>query len=188
MKIQQSIKSFFALGATIIGLAAIAFGQTQITPQPLRFASFGLQTLDAGRTARLNVIHTAPVSSRTPDSPTAEPVRYTVRADFDVYSVRAGDSSVRFLRRVSREATLAAGEGLTLDFTQAAGDGSVRVASNVYIKRVGASETADNAASVSVSLEVRTRESTLLLLPGTIRGFNPQPDPPHELIVGNRFD
>ena len=42
-------------------------------------------------------------------------------------------------------------------------------------------ETADNAAPVSVSLEVRTREGTLFLLPGTIRGFNPQPDPPHEL-------
>jgi hypothetical protein len=180
MNIQGSIKSFFALGAIIIALTVAAFGQTTAMTQRLRFASFGLQTLDAGRTARLSVVHTAPVSSRATDSPTVEPVRYAVRADFDVYSVRA-DGNVRFLRRVSREATLAAGDGLTLDFTQSASDGSVRVASNVYIKRVGASETEDNAASVGVSLEVRNREGTMFLLPGTIRGFNPQPDPPHEL-------
>ena len=182
MKIQQSIKSFFAVGAIILGLTAAAFGQTEPPAQRLRFASFGLQTLEAGRTARLSVIHHALPGG----TPTGEPVRYSVRADFDVYSVRAADGSVRFLRRVSRQATLAAGEGLSLDFTPttATGDGSVRVASAVYIKRVGVSETADNAAPVSVSLEVRTREGTLFLLPGTIRGFNPQPDPPLELTDG----
>jgi hypothetical protein len=179
MNIQQSIKSFFALGTIIIALTVAAFGQTTSVTQRLRVASFGLQTLDAGRTARLNVIHNALPGN----APAGEAVRYAVKANFDVYSVRASDGTVRFLRRVSREATLFAGEGLTLDFTppSTSGDGSVRVASAVYIKRVGESETADNAESVSASLEIRNREGTMFLLPGTIRGFNPQPDPPHEL-------
>ena len=179
MNIQQAIKSFFAVGAIVIGLTAIAFGQSEPITQRLRIASFGLQTLETGRTARLSVIHNALPAGM----PNGEPVRYAVKADFDVYSVRPTDGSIRFFRCFSREATLLAGEGLSLDFTPPVitGNGSVRVASAVYIKRVGESETADDAASVSVSLEVRTREGTLFLLPGTIRGFNPQPDPPHDL-------
>ena len=57
MKIQQTIKSFFAIGAILIGLTAAAFGQTEPPEQRLRIASFGLQTVEAGRTARLSVIH-----------------------------------------------------------------------------------------------------------------------------------
>jgi hypothetical protein len=185
MSIQQAIKSIFVFGAILIGLTNV-FGQTAPTPtpQPIRAASFGLQTLDTGRTGRLSVVHAPPLTASPTTSASA---RYAVRADFDVYSVRT-DGSVRFLRRISREATIAAGEGLTLDYSPTAGDGSVRVASTVYMQRLGETESPDTAPAISVSLEVRTRETTLFLLPGTIRGFNPQPDPPRELIVGSRFD
>lgn len=154
------------------------------TPQPIRAASFGLQTLEAGRTARLSVVHAPPLIASPTTSASA---RYAVRADFDVYGVRS-DGSVRFLRRISRETTIAAGEGLTLDYSPTAGDGSVRVASTVYLQRLGETESPDTAPAVNASLEVRTQQGTLFLLPGTIRGFNPQPDPPRELIVGSRFD
>lgn len=101
-----------------------------------------------GRTARLSVVHAPPL---TASPTTGASARYSVRADFDVYSVRS-DGSVRFLRRQSREATIAAGEGLTLDYTASAGDGSVRVASTVYMQRLGETESPDLAPSVNVSL------------------------------------
>ncbi len=186
MKIQQAIKSLFALSLVLLGFT-FAFGQPAPTPtpQPIRAASFGLQTLEAGRTARLSVIHAMPLTNNLPTP--AAPARYAVRGDFDIYSVRA-DGSVRFLRRISREATLLAGEGLTFDYTPTAGDGSVRVASTVYLQRIGETERLDTAAAINASLEVRTREGTLFLFPGTIRGFNPQPDPPRELLGSSQFN
>lgn len=128
--------------------------------------------------------HSAPLNTSPTTSASA---RYAVRADFDVYTVRS-DGSMRFLRRVSRETILAAGDGLTLDYSPAAGESGLRVSPSVYIQRLGETEKPDTAPSVSVSLEVRTQQGTMFLLPGTIRGFNPQPDPPRELIVGSRFD
>lgn len=173
--------------AILFFISAITItAQTAQTPtlQPIRAAAFGLQTLDTGRTARLSVVHAQPLAASPTTSVSA---RYAVRADFDVYTVRT-DGSVRFLRRISREATIAAGEGLTLDYSPATGDGSVRVSSTVYMQRLGETESPDTAPAISVSLEVRTRETMVFLLPGTIRGFNPQPDPPRELLGGNRFD
>lgn len=180
------MKTIISVAALFIFTAISAMAQTSPTPtpQPIRAASFGLQTIESGRLARLSVINAPPLHV----SPTTgASARYAVRADFDLYAVRT-DGSVRFLRRVSREAVLASGEGLTLDYSPAAGDGSVRVASTVYLQRLGETENPDTAPAISVSLEVRTRESSVFLLPGTIRGFNPQPDPPRELIVGSRFD
>lgn len=170
----------------IIASAFAAIGQTAptSTPQPIRAASFGLQTLETGRTARLNVVHSSPLTSVSPNS---VPVRYAVRADFDIYAVRT-DGSLRILRRVSREALLAEGEGLTFDYASSSSDGNVRISPSVYIQRLGETERPDTAPSVTISLEVRTQQGTQFLLPGTIRGFNPQPDPPRELIVGSRFD
>lgn len=164
-------------------ISALAQTAPTSTPQPIRAASFGLQTLETGRTARLNVVHGAPLTSVSPSN---IPVRYAVRADFDVYTVRT-DGSLRIMRRVSREAMLAEGEGLTFDYASPA-SGNVLVSPSVYIQRVGETERPDTAPSVNISLEVRTQQGTLFLLPGTIRGFNPQPDPPRELIVGSRFD
>lgn len=180
------MKKIYLIAALFIISTISALAQTAPTPtpQPIRAAAFGLQTLDTGRTVRLSVVHAPPLAVYPTTSASA---RYAVRADFDIYTVRT-DGNVRFLRRVSREAVLAAGEGLTLDYSAAAGDGSVRVASTVYLQRLGETENPDTAPSINVSLEVRTRESSLFLLPGTIRGFNPQPDPPRELIVGSRFD
>jgi hypothetical protein len=179
------MKKIYLIAALFVISTASALAQTAPSPnpQPIRAASFGLQTMETGRTARLNVIHSAPLAISPTTGATA---RYAVRADFDVYAVRT-DGSVRFLRRLSREATLAAGEGLTFDHSPATGDGNVRVASTVYIQRLGETETPDLAPAISVSLEVRTRETTVFMLPGTIRGFNPQPDPPRELIVGSRY-
>lgn len=180
------MKKIYLIAPLFIISTASALAQTAPTPtpQPIRAAAFGLQTLETGRTARLNVVHSAPLTSV---SPNAVPVRYAVRADFDVYMVRS-DGSLRILRRVSREAMLAEGEGLTFDYASSSSDGNVRVSPSVYIQRVGETERTDTAPSVSVSLEVRMQQGTLFLLPGTIRGFNPQPDPPRELIIGNRFD
>lgn len=179
------MKKIYLIATLFIISTVSVFAQTAPTPtpQPIRSASFGLQTLDAGSTARLNVVHSAPL---TYVSPNAVPIRYAVRADFDVYTVRT-DGSLRILRRVSREAILAEGEGLSFDYASPA-NGNVRVSPSVYIQRLGETERSDTAPSVNISLEVRTQQGTQFLLPGTIRGFNPQPDPPRELIVGSRFD
>lgn len=180
MQIQLSVTRIAIACAIALGFAAVCAAQPTSAVQPLRFASFGVQTLDAGRTARLSVIHNA-----LPGNPAAgAPVSYAAKAYFDVYSIRASDGALRFLRRVTREAILLPGEGFSFDFVGPAttiGDGSVRVASTVYVKRMTESSLLDEAAPVSVSLEIRDRSGSLLLLPGTLRGFNPQPDPPHEI-------
>lgn len=178
------MKKIYFIVALLIISNVSAMAQTTPTPQPIRAAAFGLQTLEAGRTVRLSVVNAPPL---TLSSTAGTSARYAVRADFDLYSVRT-DGSVRFSRRLSREAVLASGEGLTFDYSPTMSEGSVRITSTVYMQRLGETESPDMAPAVSVSLEVRTRETTVFLLPGTIRGFNPQPDPPRELISGTRFD
>ncbi len=118
--------TFIAFFIIASAFAAIAQTAPTPTPQPIRAAAFGLQTLETGRTARLSVVHAPPLAV-SPTTSASASARYAIRADFDVYTVRT-DGSLRFLRRVSREAVLAAGEGLTLDYSAAVGDGSVRVA------------------------------------------------------------
>lgn len=175
---------FIATLFIISTVSAMAQTAPTPTPQPIRAAAFGLQTLETGRTARLSVVHATPLIASPTTSASA---RYAVRADFDVYTVRT-DGSVRFLRRLSREAVLAAGDGLTLDYSPAAGESGLRIVPTVYVQRLGETASPDTSPALSASLEVRDREGTVFLLPGTIRGFNPQPDPPRELIVGSRFD
>lgn len=178
IKFLTAIFAFFLIfsgsGITALSQSANAAGDGSV-----RVARFGLQTLDCGRSLRLNVLNSAVAE---PDNNSRhETETYRVRLTFDVYAASAGDGSVRLLRSVSRTATLRAAEGITFDFGSAAGcDGSVRVAASALISAAGnaGNRRESRARSVSATLEIRESEKTIFSLPGVIRGFDPQPDPP----------
>lgn len=115
---------------------------------------------------------------------------------FDIYELEpadpghpsAGDGSVRNLRlarQESRTFLLRPGQGATLEIE------ATRLGETVGAwvlaspppesVRPGDSPAPDPIrAAVVTSLEVRQGNSTVLVLPGTTRGFNPQPDPPRD--------
>ena len=171
--------------ALLTGFGSVAFGQTSPREwgDPHVVASkFGLQTLDFGRTLRLNVLNEVPLNQEgiTVQAQAAE--QYRVMLIFDLYtgagdgSVRLGDGSVRFLRRVSQVGTIKAGEGISLDFSEVTGDGSVLVAATALIRKI--SGNPNQTPSLTTSLEIREGGRSIFSFPGSIKFFNPQPDPP----------
>ena len=110
-----------------------------------------------------------------------KPTRWTLAFDVYVPAVKTEDgntrsaSTLRFLRRESIDVSLGAGEAATFDLPGAEGTRIVPVV-------IGFDETrALGDGSVRTGLEVREASRTIFLLPGPIRGFNPQPDPPKDL-------
>ncbi len=176
MNIRKNIFTAIALGAFIVSQFAVVFGQTEPRTEPrIRAAFFGLHSFSAGRTARLNVINVVLGVPPEPDR------LRQVTLVFDIYAQAAGDGSVRpvrFLRRVSRSVTLAPGEGVSFDFTAQAADGSVLVAATAFVTREGSPPEPVQPVAVISTLEILQGGRTLFILPGTIRGFDPQPEPP----------
>lgn len=134
-------------------------------------------SLTSAQTARLTIVDARSIKSE--DTSSLKPARWTLA--FDVYApaVQTDDgkreaSRLRFLRRESIDVTLGAGEGATFDLPGAEGTRIVPV----VIGFDGTRALGDG--SVRTGLEVREASRTIFLLPGTIRGFNPQPDPPRE--------
>lgn len=132
-------------------------------------------SLTSAQTARLTIVDTR--GARSQD---VKPTRWTLA--FDVYgpAVKTDDgdtreaSRLRFLRRESIDVSLNPGEGASFDLPGAEGTRVVAVV-------IGKDETrALGDGSVRTGIEVREASRTIFLLPGTIRGFNPQPDPPRE--------
>jgi hypothetical protein len=169
---------------------------------------FGLHTLSGVQTLRLSVVNARlndppdPVHDGETDPP--DPIRTRrVTLAFDVYAQdppepgidgTAGDGSVRNLRlvrRVSRTFELRPGQAAALDFTASTEGETVGAwvlgqppdpvrAANPPDPIRDSNPPEPIRFAVMTSLEVREGNSTKMVLPGTTRGFNPQPDPPRE--------
>ena len=199
-----------ALAAGIVGFVAAvprAEMKSSAAPQAAQPVSrvqtsvFGLQTLARSQTLRLSVVNSElgeppELSHDGGGSPPAPARARRVTLAFDIYdraseppdpNRSSGDGSVRNLqivRRISRTFNLRPGQAavLEIDGTRA-GDavGAWVLGEPPHPSTPGEAEPLDPSRSaVSASLEMRQGNSTQFVLPGTTRGFNPQPDPPRE--------
>ena len=199
-----------ALAAGIVGfVAAVPRAEMKSSAAPqaappvsrVQTSVFGLHTLARSQSLRLSVVNSglgeSPEPSHDGEGNSPEPVRARrVTLAFDIYDRASdpsdpgrssGDGSVRNLqivRRVSRTFNLRPGQAAVLEIDGArAGDavGAWVLGEPPEPSTPGEAEPPDPGRSaVSASLEVRQGNSTQFVLPGTTRGFNPQPDPPRE--------
>jgi hypothetical protein len=202
----RSIIIIAFIAITIGSTWRTALGQTNdIPPRPQRaqITVYGPHTLSRTQTLHLTVVNAALSEPPDPSTPgegePPDPIRpRRVTLAFDIYaraseppdpnhSTADGDGSVRTLRlmrRVSRTFMLRPGQGATLEIEGArAGDavGAWVLGEPPDPNTPGESEPPDPIRSaVTTSLEVRQGNSTQFILPGTTRGFNPQPDPPRD--------
>lgn len=130
MKTRNAFSSALILGALVVGLVTVAavwkalpvgaIGEVDGRPQ------FGIVSLAAGQTARLNVVNTRAIDPE--DATSGDGSVRKVTLAFDVYApVAATDDGGgratsfvtrrRFLRRESVEVTLGPGEAASFDFT-----------------------------------------------------------------------
>ena len=157
-------------------------------------SDFGFVDLGAGQTARLNVVNIRRSPPPDPDQPPPDPENPSgirrVRLSFDIYvqpppepDAPACITRYRFLRRQSCDVTLMPGEAASLDFIAAE---DVKVAASISSlggpdTRAGdpiPTERLTPEPHLAPMLEVREGARTLFVVPGVIKGFNPQPDPP----------
>jgi hypothetical protein len=149
---------------------------------------FGFIDLGVGQTARLNVVNLRRQPPPEPDSPPPDPERLArrVRLAFDIYVSPPPDpdapscvTQYRFLRRESCDVVLRPGEAASFDFLAAQ---DMKVAASIH--SLGGPDTREGGDKLtpephlSPILEVREGLRTIFVVPGTIKGFNPQPDPP----------
>lgn len=167
-------------------------------------SDFGFIDLGAGQSARLNVVNLRRQPPPDGDSPPPDPDQpppdpdqpppdpenpsrvQRVRLSFDIYIQPPPEPDApscvtryRFLRRESCDVVLRPGEAASFDFTAGA---DMKVAAS--IRSLGGPDTREGGSQLTPEphlapmLEVREGARTLLVVPGTIKGFNPQPDPP----------
>ena len=163
-------------------------------------SDFGFVDLGASQTARLNVVNLRRQPPPDPDSPPPDPDQpppdperpgnsshaRRVRLSFDIYvqpppepDAPACITRYRFLRRESCDVVLLPGEAASFDFTAAQ---DMKVAASIH--SLGGPDTREGGSRVTPEphlapmLEVREGARTLFVVPGVIKGFNPQPDPP----------
>ena len=173
------------VGGLIVSQFAVGVAQTQPrNERHIRAAFFGLHSLAPGRTARINIVNAVLGVPPEPDrpgetNPPGPDRRRRVTLMFDVYAQTADGSvrTLRFLRRVSRNLTLAPGEAVSFDFTAQAADGSVLVAATAFVSRAGSPPEPDQPVAVISTLEILQGARTLFTLPGLLRGFDPQTEP-----------
>lgn len=157
-----------ALAAFLICQSANIFGQTA-AETPLESALFGMHNLSAGQTARLSVVIRKPIS----DSEIIPCVR--AKVVFDVYEIPPPDAvRPRFVRRIEREELLETGEAAQFNFPAAASGNLINA--SVFVYRGDEKEPVRGAATSTLQIVESGR--TILTLPGIIKGFDPQPDPP----------
>jgi len=183
MKIRNRYSNALTLGALIVGLVTVAAVWNAIPVSAIREVDgrpqFGVISLAAGQTARLNVVNTQAVE---PDD-SGRSLKVTLA--FDIYapapstddaSGRASScvSKQRFLRRESCEVTLRPGEAASLEF--AAPEGT-RIRAMMFGEVEGKKNGID-AANLRSTLEVTEAGRTIFVHPLAAVGFNPQPDPP----------
>lgn len=148
-----------------------SFGQERTAPEN-EATFFGMQTMTAGQTLRLAVVNRQVLT----EGEILPSVR--VRVVFDIYEAIPPDQQrLRFARRVERTLTLEPGEAVSLDFN-ASRMGGERISVTVFTQPEDTEATQRIRGTATATLEVRESARTLFTLPGLIRGFDPQPDPP----------
>ena len=195
MKTRKTFTSALALTVLAVGIALFVATwptrQVQAIQDSEDFPSdFGFIDLGAGQTARLNVVNLRRQPPPEPDSPPPDPETLRVRLAFDVYvspppepDAPACITRYRFLRRESCDVVLRPGEAASYDFTALA---DAKVAASIQSlggpdTRAGdpiPTEKLTPEPHLAQMLEVREGTRTLFVVPGVIKGFNPQPDPP----------
>ena len=189
MKTRNRLSSALMLGALVIGLVTIAAVWNAIPAKAIkevdRGPQFGVISLAAGQTARLNVASAVALGEVE-----GRPVRATkVTLAFDVYAPAiatestATDAAVcvnklEFLRRESCEVTLRPGEVASLEFTAPQG---TRISAVMFGEVEGKKKGTDDP-SLRATLEVMEAGRTIFVHPGAAVGFNPQPDPPGQPV------
>ncbi len=198
MKARNTLSKALVVGALIaVTLVVAAIWQpegAQAGPSPHMRANFGVISLAPGQSARLNVVNTI-------DDPNARPEdgRGTrqVTLSFDIFYVEpespdrpaasiSGDeltscvSKHQFTERQSCDAMLGPGEAASFDFTNTT-EMLVKISPAAAVMfedvHVGKGRGIDEP-NIMPTLEVMERARTLFVLPGVLKGFNPQPDPP----------
>lgn len=200
MKTRKRLTSALALIALVVALAlANVMWQTRevraIQNSEDFPSDFGFIDLGAGQTARLNVVNLRRQPPPDPDSPPPDPEigsrhALRVRLAFDIYVQQPPEPDApscitryRFLRRESCDVVLRPGEAAAFDFTAVA---DAKVAASIHSlggpdTRAGdpiPTERLTPEPHLAPMLEVREGARTLFVVPGVIKGFNPQPDPP----------
>lgn len=202
MKTRNTFTNALALIALVTVLAFInsvwQTRQVQAIQDSEDFPSdFGFTDLGAGQTARLNVVNLRRQPPPDGDQPPPEPDQpppdpenpsqiQRLRLSFDIYVSPPPEPDApscitryRFLRRESCDVALLPGEAASFDFI--AGE-DVKVAASIH--SLGGPDTREGESRVTPEphlapmLEVREGARTLFVVPGVIKGFNPQPDPP----------
>jgi hypothetical protein len=175
-----------AVGAVIIGAfwpdgRVAAIGNPDIRPE------FGLVSLAAGQTARLNAVGLG--GPDTIGDPNERARRVTLA--FDIYGISDPNDSpspispddtarlthLRFRQRISRVVTLKPGEAASLDYVAATDGTSINA---VMVGDVENTPSPRRAAQADIvpTLEVMQGGRTLFTHPALVKLFNPQPDPP----------
>jgi hypothetical protein len=190
----------------VMGVLLIAAWQSRqvqaVRDSEERLSDFGFIDVGAGQTARLNVVNLRrqPPPDRDspppdpdqpppdPESPPPDPESHArrVRLAFDIYIQPPPEPDApaciiryRFLRRESCDVVLRSGEAASFDFTAV---GDAKVAASIH--SLGGPDTREGDSQLTPEphltpiLEVREGTRTLFVVPGVIKGFNPQPDPP----------
>ena len=195
MKARSPLMSTLALISLVAGLTfVIAAWQTRqakaITNTEERRSEFGFVDLGAGQTARLNVMNLRRTPPPEPDTPPPDPDAQLVRLSFDIYVSPPPDPEApscvtryRFLRRESCDVVLMPGEAASFDFTAT---DNAKVAAS--ISSLGGPDTREGSSQLTPEphlapmLEVREAARTVFVVPGVVKGFNPQPDPPGGVV------
>jgi hypothetical protein len=193
MKARKTFTSALVITALAVVIAVFVAAwqsqQVQALQDSQNFPSdFGFIDLGAGQTARLNVINLRRQPPPDGDSPPPDPETLRVQLAFDIYVQPTPEPDApscvtryRFLRRESCEVVLMPGEAASSDFTAIQ---DMKVAAS--IRSLGGPDTREGDSRVTPEphlapiLEVREGTRTLFVVPGVIKGFNPQPDPPGE--------
>lgn len=169
MKLKNKFIAPFALAAFVALLTVNAFGQTGV----VQSTDFGMHRFAPGQTAAVSVVNRRPLN----ETEIIPCVRVLVVAD--VYETNFPEfAKTRLLRRVAREERLAAGEALSFNFLPSrSADSSVSV--SVLVFRESDADAPDAIRrAVTATLAVTENGRSIYTLPGIIKGFDPQPDPP----------
>jgi hypothetical protein len=170
---------FWFLLLCVVLISAVLIGWLVPQAQAIRDGEnvFGLTTLNAGQTLRLNAVNAGNGRGA---------VRVTMR--FDIYSLGGPDTingsvctgasvaactnNLRPIRRESCTISLESAGAATCDIT--AREPNTFVNTALLIEQ----SEPDSQTTILPSLEVRENNRTVYVHPGVIRGFNPQPDSP----------
>lgn len=175
MNIRKKFIGFFIIAVLTVSAFAFIWQIQKVNARRNGERSFGIVSLNAGQTARFNVVSLNNSTSR----------RMTLA--FDIYSLGGPDTisgsadrenavaactnNLRFVRRESCEITLLPGEAVSLEFSAASAD------TRINAVMLGGPDTVGDPTLLP-TLEIRENNRTVFIHPGTIGGFNPQPDPP----------